>query len=221
MGKKALVAGATGLVGRALVELLLRDGRYDAVTVLVRNPLDIADPKLTQIVQDFERLDELSPELVSEAAIFCVLGTTIKKAKTRENFRRVDYEYPLALGKMAKRHGAEGMLIVTAMGADQRSRVFYNQVKGQVEEALRQLQLPYLRIFRPSLLLGDRQEHRLGEKIATVAARWLPKFLFGKFKPIEGRTVAQAMANVGAEPGSTQVEIIQSNVIVRLANLNG
>lgn len=102
MGKKAVVAGATGMVGRELVDMLLRDERFGEVTVLVRSHMEIQHPKLTQIVVDFDRLDELSPDIVGHAVVFCALGTTIKKAKTQENFRRVDYGYPFVLGQLAK-----------------------------------------------------------------------------------------------------------------------
>lgn len=217
MGKKAVVAGATGMVGRELVDMLLRDERFGEVTVLVRSHMEIQHPKLTQIVVDFDRLDELSPDIVGHAVVFCALGTTIKKAKTQENFRRVDYGYPFVLGQLAKLHGADGMLVVTAMGANPKSGIFYNRVKGELEDDLRRLDLPYLRIFRPSLLLGERQEHRTGEKIAMMAAKWLPGFIFGKYKPIAGRTVAQAMVNAAVGNDAVSSEIIMSNEIARLA----
>ncbi|WP_424769078.1 NAD(P)H-binding protein [Paenibacillus sp. sgz302251] len=201
MGKKALVAGATGLVGQELVDLLLNHNAYHKVIVLVRREMNITHPKLEQQIIDFEQLEHLSPDLVAGADIFCALGTTIKKAKTKQNFMRVDYDYPMTLGRLAKRHGAEKMLIVTAMGASEKSMFFYSRVKGKVEEDLKGLGLDSLHIFRPSLITGDRQEHRFGEQAASAIGRKLP-FLFKgkmeKYKPIAARTIAQAMVNAAA-----------------------
>ncbi|MDQ1911810.1 NAD(P)H-binding protein [Paenibacillus sp. GD4] len=195
--KKALVAGATGLVGRELVRILLNQEEYAKVTVLVRRRMNLEHPKLEQLVVDYDRLEGLAGELVEGASLFCTLGTTMKQAGSKELFELVDYEYPMTLGRLAKRYGAEQMLIVTAMGAKRGSLFYYNRVKGKVEEELGKLGLPKLCIFRPSLLLGDRQEKRAGEQAAMKAADKLP-FLFSgpleRYKPIRAEQVAAAMA---------------------------
>lgn len=216
--KKALIAGATGMVGRELVEQLIKDASFDAVTVLVRNRVAAWDnhPRVEQVVVDFEQLDALPPELFRGAFVFCTLGTTIKKAKTKDNFRRVDHDYPLGLGQLAERYGSDGVLVVTALGANAKSAVFYNQVKGRLEADLKALNLSKLHLFQPSLLLGEREEHRTGEKFAMGLAKLLPGVLFGKYRPIAGRTVAQAMINVAN--GVDAPETITSNEIARIAN---
>jgi uncharacterized protein YbjT (DUF2867 family) len=198
MAKKALIAGATGLIGKELLALLLEDPQYEQVIALVRKALPIQHKKLVQQVTDFDHLEEVSEHFRDVADVFCTLGTTIKKAKTKEAFRKVDYEYPVRLAQLAMQNGAQQFLIVTAMGANRDSGIFYNQVKGQVEEKLRGIGLPALHIFRPSLLLGERAESRLGEQIGSVLAGVLTPLMVGglrKYRPIHVKTVAQAMVH--------------------------
>ncbi|CAM4470582.1 NAD(P)H-binding protein [Paenibacillus tarimensis] len=222
MGQRAVIAGASGLVGQELVKLLLGDKRYEQVTILVRKKLSMAHPKLVQREINFDLLEQLADqrELFAGAVIYCTLGTTIKKAGSQEAFARVDYEYPLALGRLAKEHNADRFLIVTSMGANPQSRIFYNRVKGQVERDLRALGLPSLYIFRPSLLLGNRSEFRLGERIGAVAAAGLPFLWVGgmkRFKPVEARVVALAMQQA-ADQGPDGEQIYESSAISRAAH---
>jgi uncharacterized protein YbjT (DUF2867 family) len=196
MAKKALIAGATGLIGKELLALLLENPHYEQVIALVRKPLPIQHKKLVQQLTDFDHLEEVSDLFRDAADVFCTLGTTIKAAKTKEAFRKVDFEYPVRLAQLAMQNGAQQFLIVTAMGANRESGIFYNQVKGQVEEELRGIGLPALHIFRPSLLLGERAESRLGEQTGSVLARVLTPLMVGglrKYRPIHVKTVAQAM----------------------------
>lgn len=195
MARTALLLGATGLVGGELLSLLLADAEYRQVTVLVRRDLPLTNSKLVQRVVDFDHLAK-SAEAFNVDDVFCCLGTTIKKAGSQEAFRRVDYAYPLESAKLAWQRGAKQYLIITALGADARSSIFYNRVKGEVEEAIGRLPLRSFHIFRPSLLLGDRQESRLGEKIAAAVMGPLGFLLVGplkKYRGIHARTVAQAM----------------------------
>jgi uncharacterized protein YbjT (DUF2867 family) len=200
MAKTAVIAGATGLVGRELVDLLLHGDDFDQVIVLVRRSLQRNHPKLTEYIVDFDQLEHVVPdEIWHEASIFCTLGTTMKQAGTRDNFRRVDYDYPLALARIAKRHQAKQFVIVTAMGADAKSMVFYSRVKGELEVQLQALQLNSLSILRPSLLVGHRQEQRIGEQVANRVAGWLSFIFVGplqQYKPVSGRTVAMAMERI-------------------------
>ncbi|PZD96415.1 oxidoreductase [Paenibacillus sambharensis] len=218
----AVVAGASGLVGHELVKLLLDNKQYEQVTVLVRRRLNLTHPKLVQRETDFDRLEQLDGqrELLAGAVVYCTLGTTIKKAGSQEAFAKVDYEYPLALGRLAHQHGAANFLIVTAMGANPKSKVFYNRVKGKVERDLKALGLPSLYIFRPSLLLGKRSEFRLGERIGAAIAAGLPFLWIGglkKFKPIEAGVVALAMQQA-ADQGPGGEQVYESSAISQLAS---
>jgi uncharacterized protein YbjT (DUF2867 family) len=195
MPRTALLLGATGLVGGELLTLLLADPEYRQVTVLVRRNLPQTHPKLVQRVVDFKDLPKAA-DAYKVDDVFCCLGTTIKKAGSQEAFRVVDYTYPLESAKLAARQGAGQYLIITALGADAKSSVFYNRVKGEVEEAIGKLPLKSLHIFRPSLLLGNRQESRTGEKIAIAVMKPLGFLLAGplkKYRGIQARTVALAM----------------------------
>lgn len=191
MSRKAIVAGATGLVGRELVHLLLQNPEYEEVMILARRPVDILHPKLQTKVIDFDRLKEADIDMVG-ADVYCTLGTTIKKAGTQEAFRKVDYTYPLVLGQLAKGGGAKRLMIVTATGANASSRIFYSRVKGEIEEALKELGLGELHIFRPSLLLGDRGEFRTWERFMAVLTPLFIGPLRG-YRPVQARAVAAAM----------------------------
>ncbi len=219
MGKRALVAGATGLVGRELVERLLVSEAYDRVVALVRSGMHLTHPKLEQQIVNFDELEQMSTDLVKGSVIFCALGTTMKRAKTRENFKRADYDYPMALGRLASRHGAERMLIVTAMGANRKSLFFYSRVKGQVEADLEALGLRALHIFRPSLIVGDRREPRPGEGIAAGLAKKAPFLFMGKMKPyapVEASKIAAAMVHVSVTANDA-FRIIRSDEIALLS----
>lgn len=190
--KTVLVAGATGLIGNQLLHLLLADDTYSVVKAITRNPVNIDHPKLENIVIHFDRLTQYHETLRADD-VFCCLGTTIKKVKTKEKFRKVDFEYPLELARITKANGASQFLLISALGADKKSGIFYNQVKGEVEEAIAQVGFRSYHIFRPSLLLGDRQEHRSGEDAAKFVFKYLGFIVPDKYKGIDSIKVARAM----------------------------
>ncbi len=190
--KTALVAGSSGLIGSQLLSLLLEDNRYGKIIAISRRPLEFTHPKLENVVLDFDQLKQHSQALKSDD-IFCCLGTTIKKVKTKEAFRKVDFDYPVELARIGKEQGAGNFLLVSALGANRNSSLFYNQVKGEVENAIAKIGIPTLHFFRPSLLVGPRLEQRSGEE----AAKWIYK-IFGfiipaKYMSIESIKVARAM----------------------------
>lgn len=193
--KTALIAGATGLVGKELTMILCGKPEYQTVTVLVRRSMGISHPKLQEVIVEYDQLDQYQSHFAVDD-IFCCLGTTIKKAGTQEAFRRVDYVYPVKMAALGRKMGAQRFLIISSMGADAGSRIFYSRTKGEVEEAVAQAGFPSLHIFRPSLLLGKRQESRPGETAAAFTSKLLP-FLFtgplNKYRPINASTVANAM----------------------------
>lgn len=193
--KQALVVGGTGLVGKELVNLLLENQDYEKVITISRRQISLDHEKLEQYVMDLSQLETVQ-HLFSVDTVFCTLGTTMKKAKSKQQFIKVDFDYPLHVAKLAKSMGVKQFFLVTAMGANQHSPFFYNQVKGNIESAVRCLQFPTFYIIRPSLLLGKRNEARLGEDVAQKVTRKLPYLFQGvleKYKPNEGRDVAKAM----------------------------
>lgn len=195
MSSTALVLGATGLVGQSLLAQLLADARYDAVRVLARRPLPLQDPRLVVRTLDFDALEaEVATFEVDH--VFCCLGTTLKRAGSREAFQRVDYDYVLTAARLAAAAGAGHFLWVSALGATPRARVFYSRVKGELEEAIAGLPLRRWTAVRPSLLLGPRTEHRPGEAAAIALTRPLHWLLAGPlrvYRPIPAATVAAAM----------------------------
>lgn len=193
--KKALIVGSTGLVGKALLQILLDADEYEEVIALVRSKQQINHPKLRMVVTDFDKLQTMK-EYFKVDDVYCCLGTTIKKAKTQEAMLKVDQEYPLTVAKLASEKGAKQFAIITAMGADPNSTIFYSRMKGEVEKQLVTIPFRSIHIFRPSLLLGNRTEFRLGESVGAIFMKGLGFLLIGpfkKFKAIKDVTVATAM----------------------------
>lgn len=206
--RSVLLAGASGLVGRELLDGLLADDSVEAVHLLGRRKLPLEHARLTQQLVDFRALAGLP--WVDEA--FIALGTTIKVAGSREAFRSVDFDAVLAVAQAARTAGATRLGVVSAMGADPRSRIFYNRVKGEMEEALRELRFEALVIARPSLLMGDRarlgQPVRRGEAIGERISGWLGPLVPRQYRPIAAKQVARALLQ--ALPGSRGVRVILS-----------
>lgn len=208
--RSALLLGATGLVGGYCFELLLAHRAWSRVVVLGRRTLPREDPKLEQHVVNFDQLNSHA-EYFRADDVFCCLGTTIKQAGSEEAFRRVDFGYVTEAARIASTKGVEQFGLVSALGADARSRVFYNRVKGEAEEAVRALPFRSVHILRPSLLLGKRKEFRLGERIAEAATRPIGPLMRGplrRFRPIPARAVAAALVRLVEErrPGVRTVE---------------
>ncbi len=203
--RTALIAGATGLVGGHLLRLLLADDAYQKVTILARRGLPLTNPKLQQRLIDFDHLADLDAPKVDD--VFCCLGTTIKKAGSQEAFRKVDFGYVEALARVAARAGAKQFLLVSAIGADAKSRVFYSRVKGETEAAVQAGGFAGTHIFQPSLLLGDRAESRPMERLSILVGGPLGFVFAGplrRYRPIPAETVAAAMLKVAkkARPGA-------------------
>ncbi|MBS1487197.1 MAG: oxidoreductase [Bacteroidetes bacterium] len=192
MEKTALLAGSTGLVGAQLLELLLGDERYTKVIAISRTPLSLSNSKLENVVCELHQLASYA-EKFSADDVFCCLGTTIKKAKTKEAFRAVDYEAPLQLAQIAHQQGAQKFILVSALGANKNSSVFYNRVKGEVEEAVSAVGFKSCHIVRPSLLLGSRVEQRSGEDAAKIFFKLFGWAVPNKYRAIESIRVARAM----------------------------
>jgi uncharacterized protein YbjT (DUF2867 family) len=211
----ALVAGATGLVGHSLLTLLTASGSYRAVHALVRHrpstPVGLAaDPRINVHTVDFGRLDATPLPALDDAYI--ALGTTIKAAGSETAFRAVDFDAVLATARAAKAAGARRLAVVSALGADHRSRVFYNRVKGEMEAAVAALGFETLVLAQPSLLIGDRaalgQPTRRGERWAMRLVGPVLGFVPKSIRPIEAETVARALlrTTLAGRPGLTPLD---------------
>lgn len=215
----ALLAGATGLVGGSLLKRLLDDPAYTRVTVLARRELGLDAAKLDQAAVDFDR-PETWPAGLGADDVFCCLGTTIKKAGSQEAFRKVDFQYPIAIAERALAAGAGRYLIVTAVGADAKSGIFYNRVKGEVEAALAALAFARgVKIFHPSLLLGERAESRPAERVASAVMRATRGLFVGglkRYRAIDAAGVARAMWRAARLPEGG-VEIFEGERLFELA----
>jgi uncharacterized protein YbjT (DUF2867 family) len=190
--KTALLAGATGLIGSQLLQLLLQDNYYSKVRVLVRKPIDVHHPKLDVIVVDFDNLSSYQDVLTVDD-VFCCLGTTMKQAGSKDAFRKVDLDYPHELARITKKNGARQYLLVSALGANKNASIFYNKVKGETEQAIINVEFQTLHIFRPSLLTGDRKQIRTGEDAAKTFYKIFAWLIPKKYKAIEAATVARGM----------------------------
>jgi len=195
--RKVVIAGASGLVGRQILQRLLADDSVAHVHSVGRRGLDVAHPKLTQHRVDFSKALPTFPD-VDEA--FIALGTTIKVAGSQAAFRAVDFDAVLAVAAAAKAAGAKRLGVVSAMGADSSSRIFYNRVKGEAEKALEGLGFETLVVARPSFLDGDRealgQPLRGGEKLALKISRWLSPIIPANYASVKASSVAAALLAV-------------------------
>jgi len=200
--KTAVIAGYSGLIGSQLLNLLLESDDYGKIVALGRRNLDIHHPKLIQHNIDFNNIDIEEQDIDD---VFCCLGTTMKKAGSKEKFRLVDFQYPVSLANYCLNKGAKQFSLVSSLGADAKSNIFYNKVKGEVEKAISNLGYHRLDIFRPSLLLGARGESRFAEDLGKAGVK-LFGFLFAgplkDYKAIESIKVARAMAYFSKETGS-------------------
>ncbi len=215
--RSAIVVGATGLTGSSLIEQLCENDEYVSVIVIVRRELQYKHPKLEVKIRNFDTLEEKDIEFAHE--LYCCLGTTIKKAGAREAFEKVDFEYPLAIASLAKKQGIPHMLVITAMGANEQSRFYYNRVKGKLENALIELGLQRLSIIRPSLLVGQREEFRLGEKVGEKLLKLANPLLIGPLKrsrAIEASQVAKAMIVIALHGKKQSVTIYPSQDLAKM-----
>lgn len=210
MIRNALIAGATGLTGQSLVSLLTKTDYYNSLHIIGRRPYGFEHAKIKSYVADFENILDFKPEGMINDVYIC-LGTTMKKAGSKEEFRKVDYGYVTQIGEWAKNHNVERLAVISSIGASSSSKNYYLKAKGDMEDFLAGLNLPRLVILRPSLLLGKREEFRLAEKVSSVVLKPLKNMMTGfmrKYRPVETSTVANAMFRslISAEEGVTVVD---------------
>jgi uncharacterized protein YbjT (DUF2867 family) len=216
--KTALVFGATGLVGNHLISFLLLHPAYSKVVAFLRKPLEYEHPKLVQHVINFDKPDSFH-HLVKGDDLFCCLGTTMAKAGSKEAFYKVDFTYPYQAAVIAAKNKVHQLLLVSSVGASSDSVFYYSQVKGELEDAVQKLNFWSTHIFRPSVLLGTRNENRFGEELAGKLGKIIDRFtggLLSKYRPIEADVVAKSMVSAaqGLKPG---VHIYPSHWLQALA----
>ena len=200
MSKTATLIGATGLVGSYLLDELLNDPYFGTVRILIRRPLEFSHPKLEKKLVDFHDNDSLLVAIDNSDVIFCTVGTTQRKVKgDKEAYRKVDYDIPVKAARFSKMTGCETFVLVSAVGANSKSGNFYLKLKGEVEVAVESVGLNSVHIMRPSVLLGDRKEFRLGEKIGKGVMSALSFLIPSKYKPVHARDVAKAMVAAAKE----------------------
>jgi uncharacterized protein YbjT (DUF2867 family) len=198
MGKKAIVAGASGLIGSSLVKILLNDPAYSEVLALVRTPMEISNPKFNQIAINFDKLEDYA-HLITGDVIFCTLGSTRKKTPDLSVYRKIDHDYPVKLAEIAVANGISQYHLISSIGANQDASNFYSKMKGETEADIKAVGLNGLVIYRPSLLTGNRKESRLAEGIMQGLSKIINPLLFGglkKYRSIEAETVAESMAKL-------------------------
>ncbi len=193
----ATIIGATGLIGGYLLEELLQDNYYDTVRILIRRPHEFTNPKLEKKLVDFNDAESFRLALESSDVVFCAIGTTQKKVKgDKEAYRKIDYDITVNAAKICKLNGCEKLVFVSSVGANSKSNNFYLKLKGEIEDAVKAVALKAVQIMRPSVLLGDRKEFRLGEKISKGIMSVFSFLIPSKYRAIHGRDVAKAMVAV-------------------------
>jgi uncharacterized protein YbjT (DUF2867 family) len=210
--KTVIVAGSSGLIGSEAVKQLIQDPDYSNIILLVRKKSGINHGKVKEYLFDFSHTEYTLDNIQADRLIICI-GTTMKKAKTKEQFKEVDLDIPIKLGRMAKIMGIDHVLVISSMGADSKSMFFYNRVKGEMEKELISLQLHNLTILRPSLLIGEREEFRLGERLAEKMFYSIPFIFPKKYKPIPASNVAKLMIKKETEASNGNVTIIENQRI--------
>ena len=198
----SIIAGSTGLIGGKVIEVLSK--KKQSAIALTRRSIPNLPPEITEMIIDFDAFEK-NGSLPSCNNIFICLGTTIKTAGSKENFKKVDINYCLSIAKKAKEAGAETLSLVSSVGANSSSKNFYLKTKGELEEALQELGFLTVNIFRPSFLVGERSEKRLAEKIAIKLAKILDLFLIGsasKYRSVKAESLAKTMVSkVDSKPG--------------------
>jgi len=216
--KTAIVIGATGLIGSLLVKRLLEDNRYQTVKTFVRRSSGLNHSKLEEYLIDFDEIENWKKYITGDE-LFSAMGTTIRKAKSTAIQYKVDVNYQYEFAKAASENGVKNYFLVSSAGANSNSKLFYIRIKGELDEKVQQLSFSNIRIFRPSLLLGERPEKRFGEKAAErILKIVVPIFPFLKNqRPIEGEKVANAMIASANQSNSERVKIYDLEEIFRLS----
>ena len=196
--KTAIILGATGLTGSLLLKKLLSDDSYATVKLFSRKASGITSPKIKEFIGDIIQLENFASDFTADV-VFCCIGTTKAKTKDESVYRTIDYGIPVKAAQLAKENNISTFIVISAMGANIKSSIFYNRTKGEMERDVLLLEIPRTYILQPSLILGNRTEHRAGEKIAAFFMQFFTLFLIGglkKYRAIEAKAIANTMFNL-------------------------
>ena len=216
--KTALLFGASGLVGSHVINQLISNNNYSKIKLFVRSSINMSDPKIEIIQTDFNNLENHREDIKGDDCFFCI-GTTKKNSPDKNEYKRVELEVPKQIAQIAKSNLVNSFVFISSGYADPKSSGDYLKFKGEVEEELKRLNFPKLGIMRPSFLLGDRKEKRIGEKIGIFVFKLLSPLFLGplkKMKPIHSAIVAKAMIAITQNDSSKT--IFESNEISEIIN---
>ncbi len=217
MGKIANIVGATGLVGKELTQQLLENPSFSRVNIFVRRPSGIKHPKLQEYIVDFSTPGQWV-QLVEGDVLFSALGTTLKQAGSKEKEYEVDFIYNLNFAKAALKNNIPAYVLVSSVGANPKSRIFYTRMKGELEAEVTKLGFNKLVILRPSVLVGKRSEKRPMEQLGITLGNFFTRFIFKKYKPIKGETVARAMVQSVGHKTEKKTRVYELDELFSLAN---
>ena len=217
MGKTAIILGATGLTGGLLLNKLLNDDRYDLIKVFSRKSIGMDHPKIKEYLGDILDLNSFENDFQANE-VFCCIGTTAKKTRDKSLYKRIDIGIPRSAAKLCKKNKIDTFIVMSSLGANVKSSVFYNKIKGEMEEEVLKEGIPFTYILRPSIILGNRNETRLVEDIGKKMMRSFQFLMIGrikKYKPIEADTISDGMIILANSKPALQ--IIESDRIEELS----
>ena len=204
MKKTAIILGATGLTGSHLLKLLLKESEYDRIKVFTRHKLKFSYPKIEEHVIDLLKLSDHATEFTANV-VFCCIGTTKAKTPDKELYRAIDYGIPVEAAKLCKQNSIKQFIVISALGANPKSKVLYNQLKGEMERDVLAQQIEHTHFLQPSLIVGNRKEKRMGEDISKRIMRLFDFLIPARYKMIEAKTIAQAMVQLARKPSKEHV----------------
>ena len=218
MKKTAIILGASGLTGTILLHKLIEDKSYQSIKLFSRSKIEKLPNKVTQFIGDLLELEKFKADFTADE-VFCCIGTTAKKTPDKKRYKQIDYGIPVTAAKLAKENNIETFLVISSMGANKRSTIFYNKTKGEMEYTVLQQRIKNSFILRPSLISGERKEQRIGEKIALLVFKLMQPLLIGnlkQYKTIDAENIAKAMLYLANKKMNDEV-IITSNQILKLS----
>lgn len=207
MGKTAIILGATGLTGSILLEKLIKDQRYKTIKLFSRKKIEGLPLKVEQFVGDMLELETFKDVFTGDE-VFCCIGTTAKKTPNKETYKKIDFGIPVTSAKLSKENNIPTFIVISSMGAKAKSSIFYNRTKGEMEQEVLQQNIPNTYILQPSIIGGNRNETRIGEKIGLAVFKLIQPLFIGnlkKYRIINAETIAQAMLNLANSTSTTHI----------------